>query len=26
VVQGPAAINLQRYNTTFNGTTLRIFN
>ena len=26
VVQGPAALNLQRYNTTFNGTTLRIFN
>ncbi|MFN6117594.1 MAG: Rieske (2Fe-2S) protein [Flavobacteriales bacterium] len=26
VVQGPAAINLQRYTTTFNGTTLRIFN
>jgi nitrite reductase/ring-hydroxylating ferredoxin subunit len=26
VVQGPAALNLQRYNTSFNGTTLRIFN
>lgn len=26
VVQGPAALNLQRYNTTFNGTTLRIYN
>lgn len=26
VVQGPAAINLRRYNTSFNGTTLRIFN
>ena len=26
VVQGPAAASLQRYNTTFNGTTLRIFN
>jgi nitrite reductase/ring-hydroxylating ferredoxin subunit len=26
VVQGPAALNLQRYNTAFNGTTLRIFN
>jgi hypothetical protein len=25
-VQGPAALNLQRYNTSFNGTTLRIFN
>lgn len=26
VVQGPAALNLQRYNTSFNGTTLRIYN
>ena len=26
VVEGPAALNLQRYNTSFNGTTLRIFN
>lgn len=26
VVQGPAALNLQRYNTAFNGTTLRIYN
>ncbi len=26
VVQGPSALNLQRYNTSFNGTTLRIFN
>ena len=26
VVEGPAALNLQRYNTTFNGTTLRIYN
>jgi nitrite reductase/ring-hydroxylating ferredoxin subunit len=26
VTQGPAALNLQRYNTSFNGTTLRIFN
>lgn len=26
VVEGPSALNLQRYNTTFNGTTLRIFN
>lgn len=26
VSQGPAALNLQRYNTTFNGTVLRIFN
>lgn len=26
VVQGPAALNLQRYNTSFNGTVLRIFN
>jgi nitrite reductase/ring-hydroxylating ferredoxin subunit len=26
VVQGPAALSLQRYNTSFNGTTLRIFN
>lgn len=26
VVQGPAAINLRRYNTSFNGTTLRIYN
>lgn len=26
VVQGPAALNLQRYSTTFNGTILRIFN
>lgn len=25
-VQGPAALNLQRYNTSFNGTTLRIYN
>jgi nitrite reductase/ring-hydroxylating ferredoxin subunit len=26
VTQGPAAINMHRYNTTFNGTTLRIYN
>ncbi len=26
VVQGPAALGLKRYNTTFNGTILRIFN
>lgn len=26
VVEGPAALNLQRYNTSFNGTTLRIYN
>jgi nitrite reductase/ring-hydroxylating ferredoxin subunit len=26
VVEGPAALGLQRYNTTFNGTTLRIYN
>lgn len=26
VVQGPAALSLQRYNTTFNGTILRIYN
>ena len=26
VIQGPAALNLQRYNTTFNGTILRIYN
>jgi nitrite reductase/ring-hydroxylating ferredoxin subunit len=26
VAEGPAALNLQRYNTSFNGTTLRIFN
>ena len=26
VVEGPAAISLQQYNTTFNGTTLRIYN
>ncbi len=26
VIQGPAALNLQRYNTAFNGTTLRIYN
>ena len=26
VVEGPAALNLQRYNTTFNGTILRIYN
>ena len=26
VTQGPAALNLQRYNTSFNGTILRIFN
>jgi nitrite reductase/ring-hydroxylating ferredoxin subunit len=26
VTQGPAALSLQRYNTTFNGTTLRIYN
>ncbi|HRH39243.1 MAG TPA: hypothetical protein PK760_12910 [Flavobacteriales bacterium] len=26
VIQGPSAINLQRYNTSFNGTTLRIYN
>lgn len=26
VTQGPAALSLQRYNTTFNGTILRIFN
>ncbi|MEO7080913.1 MAG: hypothetical protein ABIY71_05265 [Flavobacteriales bacterium] len=26
VVQGPAALGLKRYNTTFNGTVLRIFN
>lgn len=26
VTQGPAALGLKRYNTTFNGTTLRIFN
>ena len=26
VVEGPAALSLQRYNTTFNGTTLRIYN
>jgi nitrite reductase/ring-hydroxylating ferredoxin subunit len=26
VVQGPAALSLHRYNTTFNGTVLRIFN
>lgn len=26
VVQGPAALSLQRYNTSFNGTTLRIYN
>jgi nitrite reductase/ring-hydroxylating ferredoxin subunit len=26
LVQGPAALNLQRYSTTFNGTILRIFN
>jgi nitrite reductase/ring-hydroxylating ferredoxin subunit len=26
VVQGPASLSLQRYNTSFNGTTLRIYN
>lgn len=26
VVQGPASLSLQRYNTTFNGTVLRIYN
>lgn len=26
VIEGPAALNLQRYNTSFNGTTLRIYN
>lgn len=26
IAQGPAAANLQRYNTSFNGTTLRIYN
>lgn len=26
VTQGPAALDLQRYNTSFNGTTLRIYN
>lgn len=26
VLEGPAALNLQRYNTTFNGTILRIYN
>lgn len=26
VVEGPAALSLQRYNTSFNGTTLRIYN
>ena len=26
VVQGPSALSLQKYNTTFNGTTLRIYN
>ncbi len=26
VIQGPAALSLQRYNTSFNGTTLRIYN
>ncbi len=26
VLEGPAALNLQRYNTTFNGTVLRIYN
>ncbi len=26
VTQGPAALSLQRYNTSFNGTTLRIYN
>ncbi len=26
VTEGPAALNLQRYNTSFNGTTLRIYN
>lgn len=26
VTQGPAALNLQRYNTSFNGTVLRIYN
>lgn len=26
VAEGPAALNLQRYNTSFNGTTLRIYN
>jgi nitrite reductase/ring-hydroxylating ferredoxin subunit len=26
VVEGPAALGLQRYNTSFNGTTLRIYN
>lgn len=26
VLQGPAALGLQRYNTSFNGTTLRIYN
>jgi len=26
VVEGPAALNLQQYNTSFNGTTLRIYN
>ena len=26
VIEGPAALNLQRYNSSFNGTTLRIYN
>ena len=26
VIEGPAALNLQQYNTSFNGTTLRIYN